>query len=132
MSTGDISWQGVVKNIEYLGLDNNVKRVLGSWWRRWVKVAAGRSANAPPQSANGNGQRRGMDEPMREEAEEDEDADGEMQTSDEESENSLRPRLKKINGRRVRKREVEGDEQVVTMVDDREEDNEVAEKMKGL
>lgn len=69
---------------------------------------------------------------MREEAEEDEDADGEMQTSDEESENSLRPRLKKINGRRVRKREVEGDEQVVTMVDDREEDNEVAEKMKGL
>lgn len=43
LAQGKISWQGVVKNTEYLGLDNAIKRILGSWFRRWVKVADARA-----------------------------------------------------------------------------------------
>jgi hypothetical protein len=42
LSKGIVTWQGVVKNIDYLGLDDGIKRVIGKWWRRWVKVAVGR------------------------------------------------------------------------------------------
>lgn len=42
LSGGHVSWQGIVKNIEYLGLDDSIKKVIGIWWRRWVKVEAGR------------------------------------------------------------------------------------------
>jgi hypothetical protein len=35
-----------VKNIEYLGIDDRVKRVVGKWWRKWVKVSTGRSRQA--------------------------------------------------------------------------------------
>ncbi len=42
LSGGQVSWQGIVKNIEYLGLDDSIKKVIGIWWRRWVKVEAGR------------------------------------------------------------------------------------------
>lgn len=38
LSSGEASWQGMVKNIEYLGLDNDLRRVVRAWWRRWVKV----------------------------------------------------------------------------------------------
>lgn len=34
--------------MEYLGLDDNPKRIVGRWWRKWVKVAAGRPAEANP------------------------------------------------------------------------------------
>ena len=40
LSRGIVEWQGVVKNIHYLGMDDNVKRVMGKWWRRWVKTEA--------------------------------------------------------------------------------------------
>jgi hypothetical protein len=33
----------VVKNVHYLGMDDNVKRVLGKWWRKWVKTDEGRA-----------------------------------------------------------------------------------------
>ncbi|KAK4690041.1 hypothetical protein P7C73_g42, partial [Tremellales sp. Uapishka_1] len=42
LSRGLVTWQGVVKNVDYLGLDDGIKRVIGKWWRRWVKVAVGR------------------------------------------------------------------------------------------
>jgi len=31
-----------VKNIEYLALDDSIKRVIGKWWRTWVKTDVGR------------------------------------------------------------------------------------------
>lgn len=46
LARNHVTWQGLIKNIEYLGLDNRIKRVLGSWWRRWVKVAPGRRESA--------------------------------------------------------------------------------------
>lgn len=45
LARNQITWQGLVKNVEYLGLNNAIKRVLGSWWRRWVKVSAGRTGS---------------------------------------------------------------------------------------
>ena len=36
-----------MKNTEYLGFDNAIKRILGSWFRRWVKVSAGRTNSNP-------------------------------------------------------------------------------------
>lgn len=48
LGRGEITWQGIVKNVEYLGMDNEIKRVIRSWWRRWVKVAGGR---VPPAAA---------------------------------------------------------------------------------
>jgi hypothetical protein len=46
LSGGHVSWQGIVKNIEYLELDDSIKKVIGIWWRRWVKVEAGRRESA--------------------------------------------------------------------------------------
>lgn len=46
LARNHVTWQGLIKNIEFLGLDNRLKRVLGSWWRRWVKVAPGRRGSA--------------------------------------------------------------------------------------
>lgn len=53
LSKGLVEWQGVVKNVHYLGMDDNVKRVLGKWWRRWIKTDEGRqrSGMAGGQSA---------------------------------------------------------------------------------
>lgn len=45
LARGEVTWQGVVKNTEYLGFDNAIKRILGSWFRRWVKVSAGRTSS---------------------------------------------------------------------------------------
>ena len=41
LGRGLIGWQGLVRNIDYLDLDDGVKRAVGKWWRRWVKPAAG-------------------------------------------------------------------------------------------
>ncbi|KAL7419437.1 hypothetical protein Q5752_006275 [Cryptotrichosporon argae] len=41
LSNGAVTWQGMVKNIEYLELDDRIKRVVGKWWRRWVRPSAG-------------------------------------------------------------------------------------------
>jgi hypothetical protein len=44
LSQGLATWQGVVKNIEYLALDDSIKRVIGKWWRTWVKTDVGRKS----------------------------------------------------------------------------------------
>jgi hypothetical protein len=44
LSQGLATWQGLVKNIEYLGLDDSIKRVIGKWWRTWVKTDVGRQS----------------------------------------------------------------------------------------
>ena len=38
LSSGQVSWQGLVHNIDYLDLDAPIKRIVGKWWRKWVKV----------------------------------------------------------------------------------------------
>ena len=47
LAKGEVTWQGVIKNTEYLGFDNTIKRILGSWFRRWVKVSTGRTGSEP-------------------------------------------------------------------------------------
>lgn len=51
LNRGLVTWQGVVKNIEYLALDDSVKRVMGKWWRRWVKTDVGRQRTAAAAAA---------------------------------------------------------------------------------
>lgn len=51
LARGEVTWQGVVKNTEYLGFDNAIKRILGSWFRRWVKVSGGRQTRAQSDAA---------------------------------------------------------------------------------
>lgn len=46
LSRGSVTWQGIVKNIEYLSLDDSIKRVMGKWWRTWVKTDVGRGQYA--------------------------------------------------------------------------------------
>jgi len=46
LSQGLATWQGVVKNIEYLALDDSIKRVIGKWWRTWVKTDVGRQSQS--------------------------------------------------------------------------------------
>jgi hypothetical protein len=48
------TWQGVVKNIEYLALDDSIKRVMGKWWRTWVKTDVGRTSSAPANVDSGS------------------------------------------------------------------------------
>lgn len=51
LSRSMVTWQGIVKNIEYLSLDDSIKRVMGKWWRTWVKTDVGRRSHHPhPQS----------------------------------------------------------------------------------
>jgi hypothetical protein len=38
LSRGHVSWQGLVHDIDYLDLDDPIKRIVGRWWRKWVKT----------------------------------------------------------------------------------------------
>ena len=46
LSRGLVSWQGLVRNVDYLDMDDAIKRAVGKWWRRWVRPATGRSTGA--------------------------------------------------------------------------------------
>ncbi|KAG9033415.1 hypothetical protein FRB95_014863 [Tulasnella sp. JGI-2019a] len=35
LKDGTVTWEGLVRNVEYLGLREEVKRFLGKWWRSW-------------------------------------------------------------------------------------------------
>ncbi|KAG8745595.1 hypothetical protein FRC10_007486 [Ceratobasidium sp. 414] len=36
LRTGAVTWEGCVRNVEYLGLRDEIKRFLGRWWRLWI------------------------------------------------------------------------------------------------
>ncbi|CAE6422702.1 unnamed protein product [Rhizoctonia solani] len=36
LRSGTITWEGCVRNVEYLGLRDEIKRFLGRWWRLWI------------------------------------------------------------------------------------------------
>ncbi|KAG8938870.1 hypothetical protein FRC04_007397 [Tulasnella sp. 424] len=40
---GQVSWEGLVRNVEYLGLRDDVKRYLGKWWKNWRDAEARRA-----------------------------------------------------------------------------------------
>jgi hypothetical protein len=52
LNTGLCNWQGLVRNIEYLGMDDSIKRVMSKWWRRWVKTDVGRQGSEPGADAS--------------------------------------------------------------------------------
>ncbi|WVW85233.1 hypothetical protein I302_107271 [Kwoniella bestiolae CBS 10118] len=60
LSKGLVTWQGVIRNIEYLSLDNEIKLLAGRWWKRWVKPTeptergGGERHKPPPPSAVGS------------------------------------------------------------------------------
>ncbi len=35
-----IRWDGLARNVEYLGMPEELKRFLGRWYRRWLQSAA--------------------------------------------------------------------------------------------
>lgn len=35
-----IRWDGLARNVEYLGMPEEIKRFLGRWYRRWLQYAA--------------------------------------------------------------------------------------------
>ena len=57
LNRGLVTWQGVVKNIDYLSLDDSVKRVLGKWWRRWIKTDSGRGRSTETIPDEGSSER---------------------------------------------------------------------------
>lgn len=61
LSKGIVEWQGVVKNIHYLGMDDNVKRVMGKWWRRWVKTEARAARPEVPEDISDSESETGLD-----------------------------------------------------------------------
>ncbi|KAG8702449.1 hypothetical protein FRC09_004728 [Ceratobasidium sp. 395] len=36
LRSGTVTWEGCVRNVEYLGLRDEIKRFLGRWWRLWI------------------------------------------------------------------------------------------------
>ena len=42
-----------MRNIDYLALDDAIKRFLGKWWRRWVKTSVGK--RLPMEEVDGDG-----------------------------------------------------------------------------
>nr|XP_031863832.1 uncharacterized protein CI109_000474 [Kwoniella shandongensis]KAA5530904.1 hypothetical protein CI109_000474 [Kwoniella shandongensis] len=63
LSSGSVTWQGLVRNIEYLGLDNEIKKLTGDWWKRWVRpTSAGERSAALPGGGVGGGVGARMDE----------------------------------------------------------------------
>jgi hypothetical protein len=93
LSSGHVSWQGMVKNIEYLGLDDSIKKVVGIWWRRWVKVESGRRGSeletVPVRRASvglKRGGRRRRDVSMSDDEEHESEADLDAEQGDDEAE----------------------------------------------
>ncbi|KAH0835650.1 hypothetical protein J3R83DRAFT_9401 [Lanmaoa asiatica] len=39
LDKGDIQWQGLARNVEYLGLCTDIKVFLGTWYRHWLLPA---------------------------------------------------------------------------------------------
>jgi hypothetical protein len=50
-----IRWDGLARNVEYLGMPEELKRFLGRWYRRWLQSAA--AAAAQRQQTGGRGAR---------------------------------------------------------------------------
>ena len=36
LARGSITWEGIVRNVEYLGLREDIKVFLGRWWGNWL------------------------------------------------------------------------------------------------
>lgn len=48
LSSGEVKWRGLIRNIQYLGCDERTRTVVAKWWQRWAQSerrAAGARAN---------------------------------------------------------------------------------------
>lgn len=36
LDQGDVRWEGLARNVEYLGLSTDIKVFLGCWYRNWL------------------------------------------------------------------------------------------------
>ncbi|KIR33527.1 hypothetical protein I307_00603 [Cryptococcus deuterogattii 99/473] len=76
LSRGFATWQGVIRNIEYLGLDNEIKLLAGKWWKRWVKPVEADERTNGVQSVSGS--KRGKGTVTDVEFDDDDEEDGEV------------------------------------------------------
>ncbi|KAG8922570.1 hypothetical protein FRC03_001579 [Tulasnella sp. 419] len=51
---GHVTWEGLVRNVEYLGLRDDVKKYLGAWWKRWRDSQNLRSSSPPTSTETPN------------------------------------------------------------------------------
>lgn len=62
LSRGLVSWQGLVYNIDFLDLDDGIKRCVGNWWRKWIKTetqsTTGRNLDLDGDSSDDDGAQR--------------------------------------------------------------------------
>ena len=52
-----IRWDGLARNVEYLGMPEDLKRFLGRWYRRWLQSAAAAQQQQQQQQTGGRGTR---------------------------------------------------------------------------
>ncbi|WVR09298.1 hypothetical protein IAU60_006363 [Kwoniella sp. DSM 27419] len=75
LSKGMVTWQGVIRNIEYLSLDNEIKLLAGRWWKRWVKPTEPTERRIPSGPGLVGGKRRSASYSGKRPAVDDEDED---------------------------------------------------------
>ncbi|BEJ17425.1 hypothetical protein CspHIS471_0608260 [Cutaneotrichosporon sp. HIS471] len=37
LSSGEVNWRGLIRNIQYLGCDDRTRAVVAKWWQRWAQ-----------------------------------------------------------------------------------------------
>jgi hypothetical protein len=47
LNRGVVHWEGIARNVEYLGLPTDIKVFLGRWYRNWLLPAHSRSGYGP-------------------------------------------------------------------------------------
>jgi len=57
-----IRWDGLARNVEYLGMPEELKRFLGRWYRRWLQSAAAAQQQQQQQQQTRGGSTREEDE----------------------------------------------------------------------
>ena len=45
LDSGSVTWEGLARNVEYLGMDTEIKLCLGRWYSRWQRGRAGEFTN---------------------------------------------------------------------------------------
>ncbi|KLT42717.1 hypothetical protein CC85DRAFT_302045 [Cutaneotrichosporon oleaginosum] len=38
LSSGEVKWRGLIRNIQYLGCDERTRAVVAKWWQRWAQA----------------------------------------------------------------------------------------------
>lgn len=46
LSSGEVKWRGLIRNIQYLGCDERTRAVVAKWWQRWAAADNRRAQSA--------------------------------------------------------------------------------------